>query len=377
MRTLTRRPTALLMAAALLVLALTQVAGAVAGERRVDRDKGDGRRLPLVIGHRGASGYRPEHTLASYRLAIAMGADYIEPDLVSTRDGVLVARHEPEISTTTDVADHPEFADRKATKVLDGVELTGWWTEDLTLAELRTLRAKERIPELRPDDTAFDGLYQVPTLQEVIDLARQAGVGIYPETKHPTYFDSIGLSLEEPLLATLRANGYHGPKAKVFIQSFETGNLKELRRRTRLPLVQLLSDVGAPYDLVAAGDPRTYADLSTPEGLAGIATYADGIGPSKDQIVPRDPAGNLLEPTSLVDDAHEAGLLVHPYTFRNENNFLPADFRQGDPASESFLGATGDAPAEYRLFFRLGVDGLFSDNPDTAVASRHRFLSRR
>jgi glycerophosphoryl diester phosphodiesterase len=377
MRTLTRRPTALLMAAALLVLALTQVAGAVAREQRVDRDKGDRRRFPLVIGHRGASGYRPEHTLASYRLAIAMGADYIEPDLVSTRDGVLVARHEPEISTTTDVADHPEFADRKATKVLDGVELTGWWTEDFTLAELRTLRAKERIPELRPDNTAFDGLYQVPTLQEVIDLARQAGVGIYPETKHPTYFDSIGLSLEEPLLDTLRANGYHGPKAKVFIQSFETGNLKELRRRTRLPLVQLLSDVGAPYDLVAAGDPRTYADLSTPAGLAEIAAYADGIGPSKNQIVPRDPAGNLLEPTNLVDDAHEAGLLVHPYTFRNENNFLPADFRQGDPASESFLLATGDAPAEYRLFFRLGVDGLFSDNPDTAVASRHRFLSRR
>ena len=286
MRTISRRPTALLMAAALLLLALTQVAGAAAQSERVD--KGGGRRLPLVIGHRGASGYRPEHTLASYRLAIAMGADYIEPDLVSTRDHVLVARHEPEISTTTDVADHPEFADRRATKLLDGVELTGWWTEDFTLAELRTLRAKERIPDLRPDNTAFDGLYQVPTFQEVIDLAKRAGVGIYPETKHPTYFDSIGLSLEEPLLATLRANGYSGPRAKVFIQSFETGNLKELNRRTRLPLVQLLSDVGAPYDLVAAGDPRTYADLSTPEGLAEIATYADGIGPSKNQIVPRD-----------------------------------------------------------------------------------------
>jgi glycerophosphoryl diester phosphodiesterase len=377
MRTLIRRPTALLMAAALLLLALAQVAGAVAREQRVDRDKGHGRRLPLVIGHRGASGYRPEHTLAAYQLAIAMGADYIEPDLVSTRDGVLVARHEPEISTTTDVADHLEFADRRATKVLDGVQMTGWWTEDFTLAELRTLRAKERIPDLRPDNTAFDGLYRVPTLQEVIDLAKRAGVGIYPETKHPTYFDNLGLSLEEPLLATLRANGYRGPKAKVFIQSFETGNLKELRRTTRLPLVQLLSDVGAPYDLAAAGDPRTYDDLSTPEGLAEIATYADGIGPSKNQIVPRDAGGNLLEPTSLVDDAHEAGLLVHPYTFRNENNFLPADFRQGDPASEHFLRATGDAPAEYRLFFRLGVDGLFSDNPDTAVASRHRVFSRR
>jgi glycerophosphoryl diester phosphodiesterase len=238
------------------------------------------------------------------------------------------------------------------------------------------LRAKERIPGERPRNTAFDGLSLVPTLQEVIDLAKRAGVGIYPETKHPTYFDSIGLSLEEPLLAALRVNGYHGPRAKVFIQSFETGNLKELRRRTGLPLVQLLAGGGAPYDLVVAGDPRTYADLSTPEGLAEIAAYADGIGPSKHQIVPRDGAGKLLEPTSLVDDAHQAGLLVHPYTFRNENAFLPADFRQGDPASPEYLRATGDAPAEYRLFLRLGVDGLFSDNPDTAVASRHRFDDR-
>jgi glycerophosphoryl diester phosphodiesterase len=354
--------------------------GNIGAARQERVDKGGERRLPLVIGHRGASGYRPEHTLASYRLAIGMGADFIEPDLVSTKDHVLVARHEPEIGATTDVADHPEFADRRTTKTIDGQPFTGWFTEDFTLAELRTLRARERIPELRPDNTVFDGLYQIPTFQEVIDLAKRAGVGIYPETKHPTYFDSIGLSLEEPLLATLRANGYTGPKAKVFIQSFETGNLKELNRRTRLPLVQLLSDVGAPYDLVAAGDPRTYADLSTPEGLAEIATYADGIGPSKNQIVPRDPATQrLLEPTSLVDDAHRAGLLVHPYTFRNENSFLPADFRQGNPASPpaEYLRATGDAPAEYRLFFRLGVDGLFSDNPDTAVGSRHRFFARR
>jgi glycerophosphoryl diester phosphodiesterase len=376
MRAITRRPTALLLAAVLLVAGLTQMAGATARQERVDRDRG--RRLPLVIGHRGASGYRPEHTLASYRLAIAMGADYIEPDLVSTKDGVLVARHENEISATTDVADHPEFADRRTTKTIDGVALTGWFTEDFTLAELRTLRATERIPALRPDNTVFNGLYQVPTLQEVIDLAKRAGVGIYPETKHPTYFDSVGLSLEEPLLAALRANGYTSPRDKVFVQSFETGNLKELRRKTRVRLVQLLSDVGAPYDLVAAGDPRTYADLSTPEGLAEIATYADGIGPSKNQIVPRDAAGNLLEPTSLIDDAHEAGLLVHPYTFRNENEFLPADFRQGNPAApaDEYRRATGDAPAEYRLFFRLGVDGLFSDNPDTAVASRHRVFGR-
>ena len=374
MPTFTRRPTALLLAAALLLLGLTQVAGATAADERADR--GGGRRLPLVIGHRGASGYRPEHTLASYRLAIEMGADYIEPDLVSTKDHMLVARHENDITGTTDVADHPEFADRKTTKTIDGVEHTGWFTEDFTLAELRTLRAKERLPDLRPANTAFDGLYQVPTFQEVIDLAKRAGVGIYPETKHPTYFDSIGLSLEEPLLATLRANGLDSRKAKVFIQSFETSNLKELHTRTRVPLVQLIDEVGAPYDLVAAGDPRTYADLVTPAGLAEIATYADGIGPSKNLIVPRDAAGNLLDPTSLVRDAHRVGLVVHPWTFRRENNFLPLDFRQGNPASPEFIRAAGDLPAELRLFFRLGVDGVFSDNPDTAVATRHQVFGR-
>ena len=374
MRQLTRRPTALLLAAAMLVLALSQVAGASGGQEQAVHG---GRRLPLVIGHRGASGYRPEHTLASYTLAIEMGADYIEPDLVSTKNHVLVARHENDITQTTDVADHPEFADRRTTKTIDGVEHTGWFTEDFTLAELRTLRAKERLPDLRPANTAFDGLYQVPTFQEVIDLAKRAGVGIYPETKHPTYFDSIGLSLEEPLLATLRANGLDRPGAKVFIQSFETANLKELNGKTRLPLVQLIDAVGAPYDLVVAGDPRTYADLATPAGLAEIATYADGIGPSKDLIVPRDSAGNLLEPTSLVRDAHRAGLVVHPWTFRRENSFLPLDFRQGNPASPEFLRAPGDLPAELRLFFRLGVDGVFSDNADTAVATRHQVFGRR
>ena len=375
MRTIIRRPTALLLAAGLLMLAVTQIAVATVAERQVDR--GDRPRLPLVIGHRGASGYRPEHTLASYRLAIDLGADFIEPDLVSTKDGVLIARHENEIGGTTDVADHPEFAGRRTTKTIDGNPVTGWFTEDFTLAELRTLRAKERLPLLRPANTAFDGLYQVPTFQEVIDLAKRAGVGIYPETKHPTYFDSIGLSLEEPLVATLDANGYRGRNAPVFIQSFEVANLEELNRRTRVPLVQLLDATGRPYDFVVAGDPRTYADLATPEGLAEIATYADGVGPNKNLIVPRDADGRLLDPTGLVRDAHRAGLQVHPWTFRKENNFLPADFQQGNPASPEFLRATGDAPAEFRLFFRLGVDGLFSDHPDTAVAARHRFLADR
>jgi glycerophosphoryl diester phosphodiesterase len=378
MRTITRRPTALLLAAALLLGGLTQVAGATATEELATHpDRPGGHRLPLVIGHRGASGYRPEHTLASYRLAIELGADYIEPDLVSTSDHVLVARHENDITGTTDVASHPEFAARKTTKTIDGVAHTGWFTEDFTLAELRTLRAVERLPDVRPANTAFNGLYQVPTFQEVVDLAKRAGVGIYPETKHPTYFDSIKLSLEEPLLAALRANGLDSRKAKVFIQSFETSNLKELNGKTRVPLVQLIDEVGAPYDLVAAGDPRTYADLVTPAGLAAIATYADGIGPSKNLIVPRDTAGNLLDPTSLVRDAHRAGLVVHPWTFRRENTFLPLDFRQGNPASPEYLRAPGDLPAELRLFFRLGVDGVFSDNPDVAVATRHQVYGRR
>src|SRR5919109_4396838 len=304
---------------ALLVAALAVLPGAAEAQPRKPAAE------PIVIGHRGASGYRPEHTLAAYRLAAEMGADYIEPDLVATKDGVLVARHENEIGGTTDVANHPEFAGRRTTKTIDGVEVTGWFTEDFTLAELRTLRARERLPDLRPDNTAFDGLYQVPTFQEVIDLAKRAGVGIYPETKHPTYFDSIGLSLEEPLVATLNANGYRGRNAPVFIQSFEVANLKELNRRTRVPLVQLIDETGAPYDFVAAGDPRTYKDLITPAGLAEIATYADGIGPSKNLIVPRDAAGNLQEPTTLIRDAHRAGLKVHPWTFRRENDFLPAD----------------------------------------------------
>jgi glycerophosphoryl diester phosphodiesterase len=374
MRQITRRPTALLLAASLLVLALSQVAGAAGGQGQVGH--GGGRRLPLVIGHRGASGYRPEHTLASYTLAIELGADYIEPDLVSTKDHQLVARHENDITGTTDVASHLEFAGRKTIKFIDGVKHEGWFTEDFTLAELRTLRAVERLPDLRPANTAFNGLYQIPTFQEVIDLAKRHHVGIYPETKHPTYFDSIGLSLEEPLLATLRANGLDRPGAKVFIQSFEVRNLKELNRKTELPLVQLIDEVGAPYDFVVAGDPRTYADLVTPKGLAEIATYADGIGPSKNLIVPRDAGNKLLDPTSLVRDAHRAGLVVHPWTFRRENSFLPEDFRQGNPASPEYLRATGDLPAELRLFFRLGVDGVFSDNSDVAVATRHQVYGR-
>jgi glycerophosphoryl diester phosphodiesterase len=325
---------------------------------------------PLVIGHRGASGYRPEHTLGSYTLAIELGADYIEPDLVSTKDGVLVARHENDISGTTNVADHPEFAARRTTKVIDGISVTGWFTEDFTLRELKTLRAKERLPQLRPANTKYDGRYEIPTFQEVIDLARRVGrahhrtIGIYPETKHPSYFASIGLPLEPPLLRTLRRNHLDSPDAPVFIQSFETGNLRRLATQTRVPLIQLIDASGAPYDLRSTGDPRTYADLASPHGLKEIAHYADGVGVNTNRIIPVDAAGQPQPATTLVDDAHHQGLLVHAWTLRRENSFLPAPYRIGtDPA------AVGDAEGWFEAILDEGVDGVFSDNPDLARAA--------
>lgn len=323
---------------------------------------------PLVIAHRGASGYRPEHTLAAYKLAISMGADYIEPDLVSTKDGVLVARHENEISGTTDVADHPEFADRRTTKTIDGRSTIGWFTEDFTLDELKTLRAKERLPDVRPANTRYDGRYEVPTFDEVLDLveieSRRRGevIGVYPETKHPSYFDSIGLSLETPLVDALTRHHLNRPNARVFIQSFETGNLRRLSTLVKAPIVQLIDASGAPYDLASSGDPRTYADMITPQGLAEISTYADGIGAAKDLVLPRDSAGNTTKPTALVDEAHQRGLLVHVWTMRDENRFMAENFRRGtDP------NAKGNAIAEYQAFLDAGVDGVFSDYADTAV----------
>ncbi|MGZ6670884.1 MAG: glycerophosphodiester phosphodiesterase [Solirubrobacteraceae bacterium] len=358
--------------------ALGLPAGATAS-RRGGHDGGRRRRgLPIVIGHRGSPAYRPEHTIASYTLAIEMGADYIEPDLVFTKDGQLVARHEPDIGATTNVADHPEFASRQTTRTIDGVIFANtWFTFDFTLAELKTLRAKERLPLVRPQNTALDGLFEIPTFQEVIDLAKAKGVGIYPETKHPTFFQSLGFSFDAPLLATLRRNGLDRPDAKVFIQSFEVGNLQRLRRETPLPLIQLIDAAGAPADFVASSDSRTYDDLVTPQGLAEISTYADGIGPDKSRIVAGNSAGNPLgQPTTLVRDAHRVGLLLHPFTFRPENNFLAADFRVGNPSSPEYLHARGDQPAELALYYRLGVDGLFADNADTAVAVREKTFGR-
>jgi len=322
---------------------------------------------PLVIGHRGASGYRPEHTLESYELAIAMGADFIEPDLVITKDGVLLARHESELSKTTDVADHPKFASRQTTKRIDGHEVTGWFTEDFTFAEIATLRARERHP-FRSHQ--LDGRFKIPRFEDVLDFVstknREIGrtIGVYPETKHPSYFRSLGVPLEDPLLAALASHGYHGPEAPVFIQSFETGNLKALRRRTELPLIQLLDAKGQPWDFAVAGDPRTYDDLASPPGLAAIAEYADGIGPNKRLIVPAGPDERLRPPTSLIADTHRAGLAVHVWTFRSEEPFLASDY-------------AGQPEREYEQFFELGVDGLFSDFPDLAVHARDAWRRRQ
>jgi glycerophosphoryl diester phosphodiesterase len=342
---------------------------------------------PIIIGHRGASGYVPEHTLASYFLAIQMGADYIEPDLVMTRDGVLVARHESEIGGTTNVADHPEFASRRKTRTIDGTAVSGWFTEDFTLAELKTLRARERIPEIRPGNTRFDGQFQIPTFEEILALvhgvqeqraaaAKQIGapepvpIGVYPETKHPSYFASIGLPMEALLVHTLEHHGYKGSTARVFIQSFEVGNLKALRRMTKLPLVQLMEASGAPYDFVLAKDPRTYADMATREGLAEIATYAQAIGPDKAMIIPRNADNTLGEATHLVVHAHELGLLVHPWTFRAENRFLPVPLAAGhDPAGR------GSLQGELLQYLATGIDGFFTDQADIGFQSRKVFLA--
>jgi glycerophosphoryl diester phosphodiesterase len=357
---------ALLAAALLLVLSQPSDAGAAPKQAS-----------PLVFGHRGAAGYRPEHTLASYELAARMGADFVEPDLVTTKDGVLVARHEPEIGGTTDVADHPEFADRRTTKTVDGTELTGWFTDDFTLAELKTLRAKERIPDVRQRNTIYDGRYEVPTFQEVLDLRARLSrdlhreIGVAPETKHPTYFRSLGLLLEPGLVAALRENGLAGKLAPVVVQSFETENLRELHAQVDVPLVALLDEATlVPADVAAAGGTSTFGDLATPEGLRGLAEFATWVGPWKPYIVPVDADGEWLAPTSFVADAHAAGLKVVPYTFRNENQFLPPSLRSSaDP------DAYGDAFAEYLRFSELGVDGVFSDNPDTALAARDELLA--
>jgi glycerophosphoryl diester phosphodiesterase len=352
---------------------------------------------PLVIGHRGASGYLPEHTIESYTRAIEGGADFIEPDLVSTKDGHLIARHEPFISGTTDVASHPEFADRKTTKMVDGVMVEDFFVTDFTLAEIKTLRATQRLA-FRPQE--YNGKYEIPTLEEIIALAKAKSketgrtIGIYPETKHPTFHADLGLPLEDKLIATLDAEGWKTKDAPVVLQSFEPGSLMAMRKKTGLRMVQLVDaddvDVDGkillnapydrPYDFAVKKDPRTFADLLTDEGLAFVKTYADGVGPWKRYIasskgVDADKDGKaddvngdgkvdeadrtMLPPGDLIKRAHAAGLFVHTWTFRSEGLYLAKDYG-ADPA------------AEYQQFFGLGVDGLFSDFPDQAVKARSR-----
>ncbi|CAM5619661.1 glycerophosphodiester phosphodiesterase OS=Streptomyces glaucescens OX=1907 GN=SGLAU_06420 PE=3 SV=1 [Streptomyces glaucescens] len=363
------------------VLGASGVVLGAGGTARADASK-EGRGLkslpvPTIIGHRGASGYRPEHTLAAYQLALDMGADIVEAgDLVPTKDGHLVCRHEPEIGGTTDVADHPEFAGRRTTKTLDGVPTTGWFTEDFTLAELKTLRAKERIPANRPHNTLYDGRWEIPTFEEVLrwqeEQTRRRGrqVWIYPELKHPTYFRKLGLGLEERVAKALRRHGRHKWNSPVILQSFEPTSIQRLNKLVDNPLVVLLSGANTrPWDFVEAGDPRTVADL-VKAGLREIASYAQGIGPTLDLVIPKDAAGRLTRPTTLVADAHKVGLVLHPYTLRNENPFLPADFRKGtDP------DGYGDVFGAYRTYFATGIDGVFTDHPDTGLLARQEFVN--
>ena len=335
---------------------------------------------PFVIAHRGASGYVPEHTLAGYFIAIQQGADYVEPDLVITRDGVLVARHENEIGTTTDVAAHPEFASRKTTRSIDGESITGWFTEDFTLAELKTLRARERLPQLRAANTRYDGVFEIPTFDEVLALvaaadtqraaqARAAGlpppprIGVYPETKHPSYFAGLGLEFDQRLLDSLNRHGYCNRNDPAYVQSFEVANLKALRRRTDLPLVQLVSPDGQPFDFTLSGDKRSYRDLMNDAGLREIAQYADAIGPHKWMVVQF--GDGQARDTGLARRARAAGLGIHVWTLRAENEFLPVDLKSaGGPA------ASGALETEIHALLDAGITGFFADQPDLAVAAR-------
>lgn len=342
---------------------------------------------PIVIAHRGASGYLPEHTLAAYYVALQQGADALEPDLVISRDGVLIARHENELGGTTDVAQQPRFTSRRVTKRIDGEPVTGWFTEDFTLEELKCLRVRERIPELRPHNRRFDGQFEIATLEEILLLREQfererrlraaadgspalRPIGLYLELKHPTHFAACGLPLAEALLPVLEAHRFTGPEAGVVIESFETGILRHLSTLARVPLMQLIEAEGAPYDARAAGRARPYAELTTPAGLAEVATYAGGIAPEKSLVIPRDAVGRLERPTRLVSDSHAQGLTVIPWTFRAENAFVPAQARTAGPPSE-----WGDLQLEIRRFLAAGIDGFFTDQPDLGVRACDAFLS--
>ncbi|MBJ9935321.1 glycerophosphodiester phosphodiesterase [Acinetobacter pittii] len=361
---------------ALLCLSLISLAGCNDDDKTENSPTTPEYQLPkiLVVGHRGASALRPEHTLASYQKAIDDGADFIEPDLVSTKDGVLVTRHENEIGGTTNVSTLSQFADRKTTKNIDGKDLTGWFTEDFTLSELQQLKARERIPEFRPANTAYNDLYPVPTLEQVIELAeanyKKTGkiIGLYIETKHPTYFKNQKLAMEDTLLKTLAKYKYTRDIAPVYLQSFEVQNLKDLKRELDLhktlkhaQIIQLYdAKTAQPADFVESGETKTYADLATAQGLKDVAKYANGVGPSKGYILNFNDNGSV-QTTSFITDAHTAGLKVHPYTFRPENNYLPTPLKcnQDKPAERCPSGAL----KEFEAYFKAGVDGVFTDDP--------------
>ena len=338
---------------------------------------------PIVIGHRGASGYRPEHTAMSYRLAVAQGADYVEPDLVMTRDGVLVARHENEIGRTTDVADHPEFAGRRVTRTIDGETFTGWFVEDFTLAELKTLRARERRPEARKESAGHDGREPILTLQEIIDIVRDAGktrphpVGLYVELKNPDYFRSIGLPMEKALVQVLSASGLNTPDAPVIIQSFWPSSLVDLRKITPVRLMFLLNSQAPPESVMRANGIRVWSDVYSPEGLRRIAGFADIVGPETRLILPQDETGHALPPTTFVHDAHAAGLAVHVWSINAENEELPVERRRGDPKDPAYPNLLGDADGQAKALFAQGVDGAFTDQPDIVVGARTAFFGPR
>jgi glycerophosphoryl diester phosphodiesterase len=369
------------LAGLLAVPSASAVAAATPTAAPVTDDRHDARHsTPVVYAHRGASGYRPEHTWGAYELAAAMGADYFEPDLVMTKDGVLVDRHEPEISATTDVAQHPEFAARRTTKTLDGSAVTGWFVEDFTLAELRTLRAVERLPDLRQHNTLYNGRWQVPTFEETLrwraELSRREGrtIGIIPEIKHSTYLHAQGFDPEKALMRLVTRYGLNHKNAPLWVQSFEWGNLERLRNDLgyRANLVFLADATGGPYDLVAAGTPLSYDDLLTPASLKQLARVVDAVAPYKERVIPRTPAGTLGQPTSLVRDAHRAGLTVTIWTMRAENQFLPAALRVGTNPADY-----GRAIEEDLAYMRAGIDGIFCDQPDICLLARADFAGAR
>lgn len=327
---------------------------------------------PIVVAHRGASGYVPEHTIGAYALAITMGADYVEPDLVMTRDGILISRHENELSRTTDVAERPEFAAKRRTRNINGKNITGWFSEDFTLCEIKTLRAVEAVPHIRTGNTRLNKAYDIPTFQEIIDLVKalelseNRTIGIYPEIKYGTHFQRLGLAMEPKIVEIFHKNGYIGKNAPVYIQSFEVNNLKELKKLTNLRLLQLFGNkLDMPYDQAELGTGLTFGAMATPSGLANIAKYAAAVGPEKGYIIPRTLTNKLSSPTTFVRNAHAVGLQVHPWTFRAENFYLPREFQSSDAIYEF-----GDSVGEIKAFLEAGIDGLFVDHPDILVRVR-------